>query len=389
MDYVKVLADLISIDTSVPPGRNYEQALDLLGPLFRQAGCQTEKVYIPRERAGGEEGRVNLIVHRRNPGKRRLIFYTHVDVVPARGWDAFNPRIEDGKIYGRGAVDMKGAVVSLLLAMERLKGRMINYDLSALISVDEETGHADGEELRCIRSYLEPVAGAGFFNLDSPDFVHIADLGVYACEITVHGRSVHQGSAYLGENAVENAIKLCQPLLKLGEEVGRRVSRIPCDPSYKVPYLQPNLTITMVHGGIKVNIVPDECVISVARRILPEEDIEAAEKEILDTLRSVAGVRWDVKRIMYVRPFPPAIDEPEVEKLSRIVRQVTGKTGRYGTMMTVPLDTIGFEWQAQIFGIGLMRPENNPHGIDEFVYIKDVENLAAIIENFIISAPTF
>lgn len=385
MDYVKVLADLISIDTSVPPGKNYEQAVDFLEPFFKQAGCETITVRIPEEYAGGEEGRMNLIAHRRNSEKRRLIFYTHVDVVPARGWDAFKPKIEEGKIYGRGAADMKGSIVSLLMALERLKGRVINYDLSVLISVDEETGHAYGEELRYIRPYLEPVAGADFFSLDGPACVQIAALGVYSAEITVHGRSVHQGSAYLGENAVENAIRLCQPLLKLGEEVIRRKSPIPADPVYGIPCLQPNLSITMIHGGIKVNIIPDECVISLARRILPEEDIDIVEQEIIGALHSVPGVRWDIKRTNFIRPFPPTIDEPEVEKLSGIVEQITGKTGKYGAMGTFPLDLVGFEWKAKIFGIGLINPEQNPHGVNEFVYLKDLENLADIIERFLTS----
>jgi succinyl-diaminopimelate desuccinylase len=385
MDYLKVLTGLLSIDTSVPPGNNYERAIDLLEPLFRQTGCETQKVHIPPEQAGGETGRVNLLVHRRHPGRPRLIFYTHVDVVPVRGWDAFHPRIEDGKIYGRGAVDMKGAVVSLLMALDRLKDRPFSYDLSALISVDEETGHAGGEELRYIRPYLEPVAGADFFNLDGPDFVQIAYLGVYAAEITVHGQSVHQGSAYLGENAVEKAIQLCQPLLKLGEQVGARKSRVPSHPLYQVPFLQPNLTITMIHGGIKVNTVPDECVISLARRILPEENLETVENEILNSLRSVDGVRWDIKPTLCVRPFPSTLDEPEADKLERTVRQVTGKTGRYGAMISVPLDMVGLEWKAKIFGIGLIRPDRNPHGVDEFVSWQDVENLAVIIERFIVS----
>lgn len=385
MDYQKILTDLLSIDTSVPPGQNFEQAMDLLGPLFSEAGCETHKVDIPEEYTGGEKGRMNLIFHRRNPGKRRLIFYTHVDVVPAKGWDAFKPRIENGRIYGRGAVDMKGAIISLLMALDRLKDSVIDRDLSGLITVDEETGHAYGEELRYIRQYLEPVEGADFFNLDNPDSVQIADLGTYAAEITVHGKSVHQGSAYLGENAVENAIKLCQPLLKLAEEVSRRKSRIPADPAYGIPHMRPNLTITLIHGGNKFNIVPDECVITLARRILPEEDIDFVEHEIIYALHSVPGVQWDIKRVNFVRPFPPTFDEPEAEKLSGIVEQVTGKTGKYGAMITIPLDLVGLEWKARIFGIGLIKPERNPHGVDEFVCFEDIEKLADIIERFIMS----
>lgn len=85
MDYIRVLKDLISIDTSVPPGKNYEKVIDYLNPIFKSAGCETEKVYLPKEYCNGQEGRLNLIAHRRHPGKQRLIFYTHADVVPRAG----------------------------------------------------------------------------------------------------------------------------------------------------------------------------------------------------------------------------------------------------------------------------------------------------------------
>ena len=112
MDYVEVLENLLRIDTTVPPGRNYEKAVDYLLPLFQDLGFETRKVTIPAEHAEGREGRVNLIAHRRRTGRPRLIIYGHIDVVPAEGWDAFNPRVEDGKVYGRGAADMKGSIVA-------------------------------------------------------------------------------------------------------------------------------------------------------------------------------------------------------------------------------------------------------------------------------------
>jgi acetylornithine deacetylase/succinyl-diaminopimelate desuccinylase-like protein len=85
MDYIQILSNLISMDTSVPPGDNYGKTVDYLEPLFRGAGFKTERVVIPPEHAEGREGRVNLLCHRRQPGKPRLIFYSHIDVVPAHG----------------------------------------------------------------------------------------------------------------------------------------------------------------------------------------------------------------------------------------------------------------------------------------------------------------
>jgi acetylornithine deacetylase/succinyl-diaminopimelate desuccinylase-like protein len=65
MDHIQVLKDLISIDTSVPPGLNYGRTIDYLEPLFGEVGLSTERVAIPEEYADGKVGRVNLVAHRR------------------------------------------------------------------------------------------------------------------------------------------------------------------------------------------------------------------------------------------------------------------------------------------------------------------------------------
>ena len=383
MDYVKVLSDLVSMDTIVPPGRNYEKAIDYLNPLFKQMGCETEKVRIPKEFCNNQDGRFNLIANRRNSGKQRLIIYTHVDVVPGEGWDAFTPRIVEGKMYGRGATDDKGNIVAALMALEKLKDKALKYDLTAIVTVDEEESHGLQNEIRFIRSYLEPVKGAYFMALDCPfGAVNIASQGSLAMEIRVLGKSVHQGRAYLGENAVENAIKLCQPLLKLGQEIPKRKSQIPASPDYGIPFMQGNLSITMIHGGVKVNIVPDECIFWIGRRIMPEEDKAAVEKEVMDALCSVPGVRWEVKsrRIMQTRP---SFAEPITDELAAIIKDVTGHTGKYGMMGGLPLEPVTNEWNAILFGTGLGHPDSNAHGKEESVYLKDIEALAEIITRFV------
>jgi succinyl-diaminopimelate desuccinylase len=138
MDYIRILEGLLSINTTVPPGMNYEETVDYLEPLFKEVGFETQKVHIPKEYAEEREGRVNLVCNRREAGKHRLIFYCHMDVVPAEGWDAFKPRIENGRIYGRGAADMKGGIAALLLGLEACVGKPLKYDTSVMITTDEE-----------------------------------------------------------------------------------------------------------------------------------------------------------------------------------------------------------------------------------------------------------
>ncbi len=382
MDYVKVLSDIISIDTSVPPGLNYTKVVDYLEPLFKDIGFETQKILIPKEHAEGNEGRVNLIAHRRSAGKPRLIFYGHIDVVPAEGWDAFKPRVADGKIYGRGAADMKGGVVALMLALYRLRDTPLKYDVSVMITTDEEKDQAD--QLRYLRQFLEPVSGALVFSLDADfGYVGIAGLGVVQMDIVVKGKSVHSGLSHLGENAVEKANLVFNALLVLKEKVARRKSVVPTNPDTGLTRMEARLNINMISGGLKVNIIPDKCTISIDRRLIPEESLEQAEKEIMKTLSSVKGVKYELENVFKIPTVAPC-KAPIVDQLSGIIKEVTGSTGKYGMMGSGELGYIvTSEWGAREFSSGVIRPDNQIHGKDEFVYQKDIESLAEIISRFL------
>jgi len=379
--YVEVLKDLISIDTTVPPGLNYDKAIDYLEPLFKASSFDTQRLTIPAEYAEGREGRVNLVCHRHEKHRPRLIFYGHIDVVPAEGWDAFKPRVTNGKVYGRGAADMKGSIVALLLAMESLEGKRLNFDVSAMITTDEEFGQAS--QIEYLRQYLEPVSSAHFFSLDSGfGFVSIAGLGALQVDIKVTGKSVHSGLSHLGENAIEKANPLMQALLELKHRIEQRKSNVATHPDTKLSRMEARLNINMIKGGIKVNVVPDECLISVDRRLIPEENLEDARKELLDTLASVPGVTWQLERVYGIPTVPPNND-PIVDRLAGIIGDTIGEGNKFGEMGSGDLSHIVTNWGCKAFGLGVIRPECNIHGKEEFVYLQDIEDVAKIVARFL------
>jgi succinyl-diaminopimelate desuccinylase len=381
MNYVEVLKDLISIDTTVPPGLNYDKAIRYLEPLFKESGFDTQRLVIPAKHAEGREGRVNLICHRREKRKPRLIFYGHIDVVPAEGWDAFNPRVENGKAYGRGAADMKGSIVALLLAMESLKGKRLSFDVSVMVTTDEE--YSQASQLQYLKQYLEPVSGAYFLNLDSSfGYVSVAGLGLLQLDIKVIGKSVHSGLSHLGENAIEKASPLIQALLNLKHKVEQRKSDVPTHPDTKLSRMEGRLNINMIKGGIKTNIVPDECLISVDRRLIPEENLEDARKELLDTLASVPGVTWQLEHVYSMPTVPPAND-PVIDRLAGIIAHTIGEGNKFGEMGSGDLSHIVATWGCKAFGLGVIRPECNIHGKEEFVYLRDIEDVAKILVRFL------
>ncbi len=377
----KLLRELISFETSIPPGLNYGEVIDYLEPLFKAVGFKTEKVFIPAEYADGNQGRVNLVAHRHKAGRPRLIFYAHIDVVPAQGWQAFNPVVKDGKIYGRGAADMKGGIAALLLGLEAVAGKPLNYDTSVMITTDEEAGQAN--QLRYLVRHLEPVSRACVFNLDSSfGYVGIASLGAVQMDIRVNGNSVHSAMSHTGENAVEKASLLTAALLSLKGKVVKRKSKVAVHPETGLDKMEGRLNINMIRGGLKVNIVPDECLISIDRRLIPEENIDDAKKEMIDTLSSVGGVRWEIEKLVTIPTVPPC-EDPIVDELSALVGEVTGESGKFGEMGSGDLPHIVAEWGGKEFGLGVIRPDCNIHGKDEFVYQRDIEDLAGIISRFV------
>ena len=382
MDYLEVLKNLVALDTSVPPGNNYKKALDYLEPLFKGIGFQSQIIEIPADQAEGRPGRVNLICHRANPNRPHVIFYAHIDVVPAHGWPAFEPRIENGKLYGRGAADMKGAIPALLIALEKGRNHVLNYNVSVMITTDEEFSQAS--QLRYISRFLQPLEGAYFFDLDS-NFGHvsIANLGALQIDILVKGRSVHSGLSHLGENAVEKAVPILDALLKLKKQVALRKSRVSTHPETGLDKMTARLNINMIQGGLKVNIVPDQCTISIDRRLIPEENLTEARKEIMDTLAAVPDVNWEIIHEMSIPTLPPC-DDPITDKLAGILKGVTGEGGKYGEMGSGDLANIVVnEWGGKEFGLGVIRTESNIHGNNEFVRLKDIEDLAEIIFRFL------
>jgi len=147
---VSLLEDLIRIPTVVPPGNNYEEIVQYLEPIFRSLCYSTEQVIIPTDKIDKipyslEGPRVNLVARRDYGRKEPVTIYAHMDVVPIEEpWtkDPFNPVIENGKLYGRGAIDMKCGIASMVVALEILHelGLQPHFNIICTLCTDEEIG---------------------------------------------------------------------------------------------------------------------------------------------------------------------------------------------------------------------------------------------------------
>jgi acetylornithine deacetylase/succinyl-diaminopimelate desuccinylase-like protein len=118
--------------------------------------------------------------------------------------------------------------------------------------------------------------------------------------------------------------------------------------------------------------------------LIPEENLDHVKKELLDVLYSVPGVNWELEQIFTIPTVAPC-DDPLADQLADIIRDITGEGGKFGEMGSSDLPRIVAEWGSKVFGVGVIRPECNIHGKQEFVYLHDIEALASIITRFVSS----
>lgn len=308
--------DFLSALTAHPSTRGNEQsAQTFMAEAFQERGYDVDRWQIDLEEirhlpgfspvSGPYEDAVNVVgTHRARSGTgRKLILNGHVDVVPAGPadmWDSppFEPRIDEGWLYGRGAGDMKAGLTSNLFAMDALAhcGLAPGADVYLQSVVEEEcTGNG---ALACLaRGYRgdaalipEPFAE----NLVS------AQLGVIWFQVHLKGLPTHVAYAGSGSNAIEAAI----PLIAALHEMERRWNAPDNRPAeYAHAEHALNLNVGKIEGGDWTSSVPAWCVFDVRMAIFPGQSIEAAKTEIeqviADAARESAFLRNALPEIVY------------------------------------------------------------------------------------------
>lgn len=315
-ELVDLTTRLIQIPTENPPGNEKPAAL-FLKPLLSKMGFRVKTLLSPK-------GRANLIAERRwGKGGRTLLFNGHLDVVPPGDpaqwkYPPFRGKLSRGRIYGRGASDMKGGIASFIHALSIIDRARIPLDQGAvvlhLVSDEESHGH-QGMGFLTQKGIIQGDAAlvgepTGF------DLV-VCQKGALWFRISTFGKSAHGSRPHQGVNAIEKMMKLIA-----------RLNSIPLEKEH--PLLgKPTFNIGMIRGGTKINIVPDRCEIEVDRRMLPGEKKEEVLKRIKDILDSFQSqdplFQYRMEEIDFAEPSEIRPDEEIVKISLEAVREVTGE----------------------------------------------------------------
>ena len=209
----------------------------------------------------------------------------------------FEPRVEDGRLYGRGAYDMKGAVAAILLAAAQATG--LRGDVIVTAVADEELASTGTEAV------LERVRADAAIVVEPTDLrVAVAHRGFVGFELETAGVAAHGSRPDLGVDAI---VKM-GPVLVALEELDARLQAGP-----RHALVGPgSLHASLIEGGQEFSSYPARCVLTGERRTIPGETVEQVERE----LREIAGdaeLRLGVSR----EPFEAPTEHPFVELVSR------------------------------------------------------------------------
>lgn len=220
-------------------------------------------------------------------GGRSLILNSHIDVVPegdVTQWEAdpYSGMVKDGKLYGRGASDMKGGTVALLLAMEALQalGIRLKGDVIFQSVIEEESGGV-GTLAVILRGYRADGA-----IIPEPTDMKLfpKQQGSLWFRLTVRGKSAHGGTRYEGVSAIEKAWGVFACLQQLETERNKRIN----DPLYHHVPIPIPINIGTIRGGTWPSSVPDCVVLEGRMGVAPNETIEQAKQEMEEALQSLS-----------------------------------------------------------------------------------------------------
>ena len=355
----RALVRIPSENPSGAPESAGEEAIALfVGDFLRAHGATVDFEYIA-------EGRPNVYGWFPKPAgaKTTILFAPHLDTVPARGMtiDPFKGDIVDGRIRGRGATDTKGPMAAMLWALT-------NSDLSKLDVAVGFAGLADEEAGQLGSKICAQHCEADFVVVGEPTNLNVVytHKGTAWMQLDARGKAVHAANPDAGINAIE----------LLTEAVAALKSEFPtfCPAPANEALGQPTLSLGIIAGGVKINIVPDHCRAELDIRTIPgqEEMVSVIQTFLAARFPEVQASPLKISRPLYTDPAHPII-----EKFVALGSERIGVPWFCDAAFFAEQNT-----PAIAIGPGSI---NQAHTCDEYIEIKDLERGADFFRNFLAS----
>ena len=436
-EVTNLLSDLIRINTTNPPGNETEAAKYLAENL--------EKEGLKCELFESAPGRGSVITRIKGTGEKpNMLLLSHLDVVAAnpKEWsvDPFAGLVKDGFVWGRGAIDMKSMTAMEVMVMKLLKRNNVKPkgDIILAATADEEKGGEAGagwlvrnhpEKIRADRVINEggglaiPINGKNIYTIQT------AEKGILWLKVKAKGRPGH-GSV---PGAADNAILRMN---KVVEKLGNHRSKISLVPTVKQflseiakenkvaqqalslllqdpeladqildqvaqkdeamaeeirAMLRMTIAPTMVHGGVKENIIPSECEAVFDCRILPGQNPTDALNEIKGLLKDVDLEKLEFETIQANEPSESSMDTQLYEQIISVLKMFEPDCSVAPILLTGGTDSRFFRKMGSVcYGFQPMRADmpygeilKTVHGIDERISMENLVFGTSILYNVV------
>jgi acetylornithine deacetylase len=376
----RLLRELVMRPSINPMGRPLQgpeifehRVTDYLEEFFRGLG-------VPYERQSVAPLRENIIARWESPAAHRVIVLeAHQDTVPTDNMtiEPFAARIDDGRLYGRGACDIKGGMAAMLAAFARIAREKPRGAATVIMacSVDEEHTALGVRRLaQTLKADMAVVAEPTQLNI-----VH-AHKGICRWRLTTLGRSCHSSAPEQGQNAIYRMGRVLVAIEKFAERL--RASK--SDPLLGPP----TMSVGRIDGGTSVNTVPDRCAIEIDRRLIPGEELLAAPRQLSAFLDSEGGIDFPYECSEPWAPIAALSPRGAEELIARLGAAIDAVVGSHRTM-AVPYGTDAASLAeagipSVVFGPGDIA---KAHTCDEWVDLAEVEQASEILYRFVIGGP--
>ncbi len=318
MDGVELLRRLVQIPSPNPPGDTRAIA-DFVAERMRAIGCTVRQPAPPMKSAAKNT------IATLGAGAPRIMLHAHIDTVPvaateAQKWsvDPFAGEVRGGALYGKGSIDDKAVLASMMLAMmDAAEQAELRGTLVLVAAAEEETGGQLGTKWLAEAGHL-PVSDFIIVGEQTGNKVATAHKGVMRATVRTGGVAVHATNPDRGVNAISAMARIIAAL----EQYHRDLSRV-IHPVVGVP----TCNIGVIAGGSTANAVPDACAIQLDRRMIPgekPEDVVAELRAVIEAV-AIAPATAALGNFVYSRWFDTALDTELARVFMDCVREELGE----------------------------------------------------------------
>lgn len=385
LDYeITFLSKMVEINTESIQKNGYDECASI---IIDEAEKHSLKVEIVNGEKGAKDGlsRPNVIVTLDSGSDTTLLVESHFDIVPSgTGWSysPFKLTIEEGKAYGRGTADNKAGIAAALGALRQLSKEELDINLKLVAGVDEEIGGRYGVDY--VMSDWGLKGDAALIVDAGPESLFLGASGIIWGKISVNGKQGHAGYPFKAQNAIDEAIKLISEFENYKKMVEKKQSVLGAPPGSPKKFVWGRYSVTMIKAGEKENVIPGNCEFRFDRRLLPEESVEKAERELRNFFQRAitkTGVEASLELTNKQQGYHTSKDLVFVQTIAENIKKTTGQSLPFAAELGGNDGGFFSKHRIPVVCYGTIRADTRYHGVDEFVYLQDLKNTRDLIIN--------